>query len=843
MVFDTRGGVSDGGRPLRFLFAVWSAVALLVTAVIGAAWWISARAERDAIAETEARVEHFVRGAEAALNRILFDADAMLAGMSEVLLPAGDGSAFDKDVAERWLRAQTKRNMLFHDLVVMTADGRVLASARRQTARLGLPITDHFRTKALAQAVPMLSISGPLKGLSTSETEIYLARPVVIESGERLLAIAEVPVSLINTILAQSVQIPGLVVTLERDDGELLTSAPTANTKIGTHLPAPLKTDVLDGKAIRAKGRLDGVATLLAARPSLYREVRITAGIPLEAALADWRRDRGLVFGAAAAFIVVFLMAGAATHWQLKRREQEREQIATAKAIQDRALASMADGFLLCDQNDRVMVWNARYVEMVPWVAPVIAVGVRFDALVEAVARGIFPDDDDRQMEWACSRLEKRQRGETVLEQDFGDGRVIHIIERNTPDGGMVSVLRDITKAERELSRAKAAAEAANLAKSQFLAAMSHEIRTPLNGVLGMNSLLMKTELTTEQRSYARIIRSSSKALLTLINDILDLSRVEAGRLELVEAEFDPARLVADVAAALSPRAREKGLEFRVMTVPGAATKVLLGDEGRLRQILFNLMGNAVKFTEKGSVRTQVSCTERDDGDIDLTVAVHDTGIGIPQSALPTLFERFVQADSGIGRRYGGSGLGLAITKGLVDLMGGKIGLRTTEGQGSTFTVTVPVKPAARTSLPSQDTRADVPLDIDSGLHVLVAEDNDVNQMVIGAMLTKLGVTYEIARDGVEAVEKAGRQQYDLILMDIQMPRLDGISAARRIRAMSEPHATVPIVALTASAMADDRAAFLAAGVHEHVPKPVELQAVAAAIAKVTSVLDRHASA
>jgi signal transduction histidine kinase/ActR/RegA family two-component response regulator len=800
-----------------------------VVAAAGSAYYLIERAKHDAIAETEGRVARFVSGAEAALNRTMIETDLLLADMRDLLTPGG---AFEVDAAEHVLRGEVKRNLEYRDLVVIDGDGHVLAAARAQTTRLGLPLSARFIHDTLGQPSPTLAISAPAVNAATSERAIYFARAIKLGPERRLLAVAEVPVSIVTTILAQSVQIPGLVVTLERDDGQLLASVPASTAEMGERLAAPLPAQALDGTPVRAPGRLDGSASILAVRPLLYRSLRISAGIPLDTALAEWRQDRNLIVIVTALFIAMILGAGGASHWQIGRLARARLEIAKAKENMDRALASMADGFLLCDADDRVVAWNARYLEMFPWLRPVIGLGVRFETLAEAGAEAIITDPAKRTA-WCENRIANHRSGHGTFELELQDGSVLHVIERRTPDGGVVSVMRDITLAERELTRAKAAAEASNRAKSQFLAAMSHEIRTPLNGVLGMNSLLLKTELSDEQRSYARTIRSSGKALLALINDILDLSRVEAERLELVFADFDPRRLVEDVAASAAPRAHEKGLAFSVHFEPDLPA-VLVGDEGRLRQVLLNLVGNAVKFTEKGSVRVDVASRALEDDRVELVASVRDTGIGIAADAVPLLFERFRQADSGIARRYGGSGLGLAISRGLLDLMGGHIDVETEPGKGSTFRVTVSLQRGHSLQIAGADTNFDEPIDIvGGGLHILVAEDNEVNQHVIRAMLANLGHDCEIARDGLEVVAMVTAGHFDLVLMDIQMPNLDGLAATRRIRALGTDVAHIPIIALTANAMVEDREAYIEAGMNDHVSKPIELKVLSRVIARV----------
>ncbi|MCB6177723.1 response regulator [Rhodobacter sp. Har01] len=478
------------------------------------------------------------------------------------------------------------------------------------------------------------------------------------------------------------------------------------------------------------------------------------------------------------------------------RRARDGDLVSLAMDITEQmriwaAVEALPDGFVLFDREERLLTCNQRYRDMFPDSAPLMVRGTSFeDLLRHGLQAGHVPAAVGREEDWLADRLRQMREARETSENHLADGRWILESDHVTPDGGRVGLRTDITQLREQqtaLEAARKAAEAANRAKSAFLANMSHEIRTPMNGVVGMAELLCDTSLSDEQRLFAETIRSSGEALLVIINDILDYSKLEAERMTLHPEPFDLERTIHEVTMLLQPRARAKGLDLMIdydMFLPTG----FVGDPGRLRQVLTNLLGNAVKFTDKGHVLIRVVGIEAEAGRHQLHVTVEDTGIGISPEHLDHIFGEFNQVEDEQNRKYEGTGLGLAITRRLIERMGGAVWVDSDPGKGSVFgfRVTLPVAEITDSARPPVKIR-----------RVLVVDDRFINRTILERQLVPCGIDVTLCRSGAEALTAlAADPGYDVVLTDHDMPEMDGVTLAGRIRALG---LTMPILLLSSS--------------------------------------------
>ena len=555
--------------------------------------------------------------------------------------------------------------------------------------------------------------------------------------------------------------------------------------------------------------------------------------VAVEHGIDGWRRAIGVgIVAAVLAMLGYRLTRRSARRAAARAQEALRESQARLQSILDNVPVAIS----LKDRQHRYVVLNKQYET---WFA------VTQEQQLGRTLRDVGTDEDfTALMESIEDRVLATGRVEVdeVKEPDIGtapDWVLLTKFPVRTPDGSIVgvgTVNMDISErraAARALQEAKDAAEEANRAKSIFLANMSHEIRTPMNGIIGFVDLLLDGSLTAEQRSQASLIKESGQSLLAIIDDILDLSKIEAGKLALEPIAMSPASVVNGAIAIVREDALAKGLELRTDLAVDLPAWIE-GDPTRLRQILLNLLSNAVKFTARGSITVAVSA-EPASGAARVRFAVTDTGHGIPADRQHLLFQNFSQVDRSITRRFGGTGLGLAISKRLAEAMGGTIGVESEPGRGSTFWFTIALS-ETKAPVIVENTAPAAP----ASARILVADDNAINRLVVEGFLKAAGHQVTLVSDGAAALEAVQARDYDLVLMDMEMPVMDGLSATKAIRRLGERVRDIPIIAVTANAMPEEVARCRAAGMNDHVAKPIDRKFLLAIVTKWSGAATPH---
>ena len=553
----------------------------------------------------------------------------------------------------------------------------------------------------------------------------------------------------------------------------------------------------------------------------------VTVGLARDEVLANFR-ESAVAVAIIGAFLTVLL---ALLGWAIRHGQRA---LASARATTQVAIENIGQGIIMVDASGTIVLLNQRAAGLLQ-LPPRFGPGARFADMIawqrdqgeftsgvsESVRRHL---NESARPDRALPEIYKRQRP---------NGTWLEIRAIPLPHDGILFSVRDITEWETTqaaLVAARDAAEDASRARAQFLAVMSHEIRTPLNGILGVAELLADIAHEPEQARFVAVIRQSGQHLLDLLNDILDFSKIDQQGIELESLPFDPAQVLRGAVEMVASRAAEQGLDLECHLDPGLPIRVM-GDAYRLRQVLLNLLGNAVKFTRAGRIEARLAATPAPGG-WNLSFAVTDTGIGIAPEMLPQLFQEFTQMDGSITRRFGGSGLGLAISRRLVQAMGGTIAVESTPGRGSAFSFTIRAAEAPAELVGQPEGHGAEAVIARHRPTVLLAEDNRVNRLVATRMAERLGCRVAAVADGRAAVAAVQEGGYDLVLMDVMMPEMDGLAATRAIRALPGPEARIPIIGLSANAFRSDEAEALAAGMDGFVTKPVTLHQLAEAMAR-----------
>ena len=854
------------GRTVRWLMLACAVLIVLCVVAAALAAWEMRREALARYQQTETNLG-FVLAEQTARTVQSVDLELQLV-RSQILSGTGNlslvsGAATEASVQS--LRARLTNLPQAAAIGLIDADGRVVVSS------LGVPRTPIdvsnrvFFSWFRAHRQDMPFIGPAVQARLLPGWTAYVVRRIAAPGGRTLgYVAAALALSYFEDFYSAIIHDNATAITLIGRGGAILVRYPGTNRYAGRQMPyrSPWYAVAARGGGLyRSNGDLTGRPRWVSVHPLADYDLAVDVSFSEKAALSNWRRQSIAIAAGVIAVAMTLLLLFQALITQFRRLslseaslaqrnyEQETARVRLESQAEElrRSQADAADksgtlqttleymdqGIMMVGPDRRVEVCNEHAMRMLDLPPELMKSRPAFTDVLAYQWRA-------NEFELTPERLQDFIRSGGILDQAHvyerrrPNGKVLEVRSTPLPGGGVVRTYTDVTErraaeervatAHAQAEAARTAAEQANQAKTEFLTNISHEIRTPMNGIIGMNELLLRTELTSTQRDCALTVRDSAGALLRVIDDVLDIAKLEACKMELDPVDFNLGETIEATVALLMPRAKEKGLALTTSLAPGVCRR-FHADAIRLRQILLNLLGNAIKFTEHGGVTVSARLLpdplpdSLPDGARRVAIEVADTGIGMNEATQTRLFQKFSQADSSISRRFGGTGLGLAITHELLALMGGSIAVSSTAGQGSRFTVTVPLAPPRAACV---EKRGENPgLGAARKLNVLVADDNRVNQRLVAALLQAVGHSAQIVSNGREAVEAVMRGGFDVVLMDVQMPVMDGVKATRRIRALPPPANAVPIVALTADAVTGAEERYRGAGMDAYLSKPL----------------------